>query len=204
MVRIMIHTDADVIYNDDLDWLPFVAYGNKDFVAFEELEWWKRAKEILREFCNYYSDDPYMLEILADYGATGEKAKQIIKIYDECRSSDAMETIVDVARVLYPEKEFCTATIRGYCQRDWQEVAYEKENENLLNYYNAVYFGQLNEIQVIDGSDEWWRQITDDELWELGDDKGKILAYLDLPADSKCEIYKADGVITTTKWKQIA
>ena len=201
MVKIYIDTQSSCDWiNDEICEMPFIAYGNNDYTYLEGLEWWKTSKEILREFCNYCSDDPYMLEILADYGATEEKAKQIIKVYDNCRHSESIETIVAVANVLYPEREFKTATIRGYCQRDWQEVAYEAKDGDLLREFEAMYFGMISEIYA-DGTSYI---ILDEDLWKIENDKAKILEYVGLESNTECEIYKSDGYITTTRWAQIA
>lgn len=184
----------------------FVLKGNRDYNTCEEAPWYKGAKGLLNDL----DMDSYVGQVFRYYGnITREQRKAVLKVYEESRYLDDLETIVAVANILNPEREFKTATIRGICQSDWQDVAYDTKYERLLEYLEAWYFGEITEINCVceETEEDCWGTMTDDEIWRYereGNLKEKLLGYFGYKDADECEIYRSHGYTQVKKWEQIA
>lgn len=176
----------------------FVIKGNRDYHEIAEASWYVKAKDIIADLdCNYNYDEWSM--IYADE-LTLEQREKINNLYNTCRYTD--EIMLDVIRVLYPEDKFEVRTIRGYCQGEWQEVLYKANEEIDMDYFESLYFGKLTDIYSDDGG----TFVTNDEIWKWErEDKmeSEIRNMLDIPKETPIKIMVADGIITTTKWKEL-
>lgn len=189
---------------DEIDFEGVVIRGNRHYKDHEEASWWKEALEIITDLDEYIEgdwegiyDDPLFKNI------PKETTDAIVSAYAKCKYSDDSEFIMKVANILHPELKLKIATIRGYCQGDWQDCIYAEGED--VDYIEAIYFGKISEIHIKDAEDEFADFITDDELWQL-DREGRLKESLckryDLnPDDTK--IFVSDGVIHTIKWKEV-
>ena len=178
----------------------YVIKGNDSFHAHDTAEWYQKALEL-------GSDLNLGCEKVDFPDLTDDQYKKAKEIYDKCRCFDDDKTVIEFLGVLYPNEEFETTTIRGYVQRDWQEVIYKKTPEVNIKLLEAMYFGMLTEIWCEDEDGVTISGfVTDDQFWEAennGTLKELVRDVLDIPSDEPIEIYKADGVIKTTNWTKI-
>ena len=189
----------EAIYNLDED---FVLTGNRDYISRTKAEWWTRATDLINDL----ETDSFPGECFRYYtDIDREQRKAILKAYEDCRCSDDMEFIVEVANILYPDKKFDTATIRGTCQSDWQEVAYNVNREDDIKYLESFYFGMVSELHLVNDDDDCWDYITDDELWDMekSDTLSDLVIRFGYEAGTKCAIYKADGYSRTLDYELI-
>lgn len=181
----------------------FVLTGNNRFKGTENASWWQRAKEIVGDL----DQDTFPGQVFAYYkNLSRQQRKLILEKYNEYRYSDSPELILEVAAILYPEKSFGSREIRGYCQGDWQNVYYDKQYENVIDFLEAWYFGQITEIHCIDGTEEVWGTITDDELWKWereGKIKEELLELFEYAEDTECEIYTSNGFVQVKQWEKV-
>lgn len=185
----------------------FVVTGNRDYIGTTEASWWKYANNVMDDI----STDSYPGSSLRYYGdIPREQRKALVKLYEDCRYVDDIDTMVKALNILYPEREFTSRTIRGYCQRDWQEIVYDKKavSEETVKRLEAWYFGAITELHCInkEQDDDCWSTITDDELWEWErEDKVKenLLNHFGYDKSEECEVYVSNGYTQVKNWKAI-
>lgn len=198
------HDYKEEVAGDEFEEM-FVVTGNRDYIGCTNASWYEKAKEVLGDMELVDYPGSAFNEWHKEF--TREQRKALLKVYEECRYTDDLETIVKAANIIYPEREFRTATIRGYCQGDWQEVAYDATVEDSLDYLEAWYFGKITEIHCIDDEEmDVWSTATNDEIWkwEREDRLAKeLLLMFGYDENEECEIYENDGYIKTRKWKQV-
>lgn len=233
---------ADFLYDKDEMWKQqvsanfdetFVIKGNRDFTEIAEASWYKKTVDLIDNLCNNSEDYEDILEHQPN-GATGEKdelftenaewykdnfgidEKQLLEIcavLKACKTTDSLNTECDVAKVLYPEKDFVVTTIRGVVQRDWNEVLYDVSSveQGTIQELSDYYFGQVAEIHIqsfdkdvekedydnAETYEDYWDNISDSKLWELRrNDKemtNKFREYFELPKDCGIEILEASS-----------
>jgi len=213
----------------------FVIKGNRDYTKIEitEASWYKKTVDLIDSLYDNSEDYEEILEHQPN-GATGEKdelfaeyaewykdnfgidEKQLLEIcavLKTCKTTDSLDTECDVAKVLYPEKDFVVTTIRGILQCDWNEVLYEVSSveQGTIQELSDYYFGQVAEvhIQLFDKDvekedydnaktyEDYWDTISDSNLCALcRDDKEMINKFrerFDLPKDCGVEILEASS-----------
>ena len=175
----------------------YVIKGNRDYKEIAEASWFEKATDLINDL-EQEVDRKYFTDLTdAQYG----KAKEVI---EKCRYSDDFDTIIKVLNILYPEDEFKSGTIRGYCQRDWQEVLYKVNVPHNLELLEAYYFGMITEIY--DETENIVECVTDDAIWDA-ERKGEIEKFvretLDIPENEEIKILMSDGYVTTIKWKEV-
>lgn len=169
-----------------------VLTGNRDYTGCTEAEWYQRAKDVLNDIDCYdeYPDD-----------VTEEVKQKLKELYDKCRCTE--DIIVDVLRLLYPEDTFETGTIRGYCQREWQD--YIIKGNVKTDLLEAFYFGKIADIQIETDEDSFGDVITHDELWKA--EREGLKEYMrkryELSEDEDIHILKADGMKQVVDWKEV-
>ena len=168
-----------------------VLTGNRDYGGCTEASWYQKAKEVLNDIDCYdeYPDD-----------VSEEINIKLKELYDNCRCTE--DIVIDVIRLLYPNDTFETGTIRGYCQRDWQEYIVKGNVD--INALESFYFGKIADITVDNNGDSYGDVITHDELWEA--ERGDLKEYLrkryDL-SDEEIHIFKADGMKQIVDWQEV-
>ena len=174
----------------------YVIKGNRDYKEIAKASWYKRVMDLIHDF-----EQAVEQEFFTDITET--QYNQIKEIIDKCRYSDDFGTVLKVLAVIYPEEKFETATIRGYCQRDWQEVLYKADGADTKRL-EAYYFGMVAE--VYDETENVSAVITDDALWEA-ERENKVEELVrkccDIPDDEEIEIYKSDGYVRVTNWVRV-
>lgn len=181
-----------------------VVKGNRDYSEIAEAKWWKDAREIIDDLdCNGTMDID-MDDMVRYYDYPKEKIEKVIKAYDDCRYSDDLDFVVEVIKLIHPEREIEIATIRGYTQSEWQEVAYVKGKINIETLEN-YYFGKIADVTVNTDDDEYGDIITHDELWEM-ERKGlkeELRKRYELPKDEEIIILQCDGYKQVADWKEV-
>lgn len=211
MVEIKIDNTGDGtwwLYNNNQDWKDYcgcenfgeqvVLTGNRDFTGCTEAEWYQRANELLDDIANDFD----ALDICDDYSLTQEQYKTIKEMYDKCRCTE--DILVAVIRLLYPEDNFKTGTIRGYSQRDWQDYIIKGDVDTDL--LEAMYFGKISDITVTTDEEEFGDVLTHDELWRAKREEGLkefFRKYYGLDNDEEIHILQADGYKRVVDWKEV-
>ena len=169
-----------------------VLVGNRDYTEYTEASWYQRVIQILDNI-DYYDEYPEEVSNVV-------KAK-LKELYDKCRSTD--DIVVDTLKLLYPEDTFKTGTIRGYCQREWQEYIIKGNVDT--DVLEAFYFGQVADISVESGKDSFGDVITHSELWkaEREDLKEYFRKRYELSENEEIHILKADGMKQVIDWKEV-
>lgn len=216
MIEIRIDTEADLwdydykeeVAGDEFDEL-FVITGNRQYKETIEASWWKYAHDLMSDL----DMDDYPGAVLRYYKPgelTREQRKALVKLYEDCRCVDDIDTMIDALNIIYPEREFVTRTIRGYCQGDWQEIVYDAKevNEKIVEYLEAWYFGKMTELHLITKGDDCWSTVPDDDLWEwerTGTLRENLLEHFGYDKDTteEVEIYKSDGYRQVKNWVAI-
>jgi len=194
--------DIDML-NDCDCYNDFVLTGNRDYMDIHtDCEWYKHTTDVLSDI----DSDNYAGESLRSYGDIDRaQRKALVKLYNECRSIDDLETVAAAANILYPSRHFETATIRGYCQGDWQECVYDAAEKDYLKYVEAYYFSMVAELHIKDDDgDTCYDIIPDFELWdyERADIvKQELLNRFGYPIDTPCKLYESDGYTRVKNWK---
>lgn len=174
----------------------YVIKGNRDYKEIVEASWYKRAMDLIHNF-----EQEVEKEWFTDLTET--QYNEIKEIIDKCRYSDDFATILKVLKVIYPEEKFETATIRGYCQGDWNEVLY-KVNGADIELLEAYYFGMVAE--VFDETENFNAVVTDDALWKA-ERENKVESLVReccyIPDDEEIEIYKSDGYVKVINWVKV-
>lgn len=168
-----------------------VLYGNRNYNGIKEASWYQKAKEIIDDI-NIYDDYP---EDMSD-----ENKEEIRKIL----LSSCDDVPVEVLRILYPDDEFKTGTIRGYSQGDWEYYIVKGDVD--VERLEAYYFGNVVDIFVKDNEEEYGDVMTCDELWDAereGYEKVFRERY-EIPEDEELKIYVADGYVQTLNWKLVS
>lgn len=168
-----------------------VLYGNRDYSGIEEASWYQKAKEIIDDINNYddYPDD-----------MSEENKEEIRKIL----LSSCDDVPMEVLRILYPDDEFKTGTIRGYSQGDWEYYIVKGDVD--VERLEAYYFGNVVDIFVKDNEEEYDDVMTCEELWDA-EREGYEKVFRErygIPEDEELEIYVADGYIKTPDWKLVS
>lgn len=212
-IKIYVGEGVDWLYGTHEEWKDYVCedfnqnvvcYGNKYMTAITEAKWWRVAYELMGDFDMFGYDD-WDEDDYNYWNGKGIKHDQVdkaYKIYEDCNTYDDVNVMVKVLRVLYPNMQFETATLRGYSQSDWQDAVYvaDKVNVDVLENY---YMGKVTEV-VCD--DECCAVLTDEELWNLEMENGletKFRDIFDLDDEEPITILKADGYIRSIKWKEM-
>ena len=130
-----------------------------------------------------------------------EVKTKLKELYKKCRCTE--DILLDVIRLLNPNDTFKTGTIRGYCQRDWQEYII-KGNVDVDKLEN-LYFGKIADITVSNEKEVFGDIITHDELWEAEREglRGYMRKRYELSEDEEMHILKADGMIQVVDWKEV-
>lgn len=174
----------------------YVIKGNNDYKEIAEASWYKRAMDIIHDF-----EQEVEKEYFTDLTET--QYREIKEIIDKCQYSDDFGTIIKVLKVIYPKEKFETATIRGYCQGDWNDVLY-KANGADVELLEAYYFGMVAE--VYDETEHIYAVVTNDALWRAEMEnkvEGLVRECCDIPDDEEIEIYKSNGYVKVTKWVRV-
>lgn len=170
-----------------------VLTGNIDFIGCTEAEWYQKAKEVLNDIDCY---DEYPSDV------SDETNAKLKKMYDKCRCTE--DILVDVIKLLYPKDIFETGTIRGYCQRDWQNYIIKGDvNTDLLE---AMHFGKIADITITTEDEEFGDVITHDEMWRAEREEGLKEFFrnrYEIDEDEEIHILKADGYRQVIDWKEV-
>jgi hypothetical protein len=195
-----------VEFEEYIDLQKVVVRDNRDYKEFENAKWFTEAINYISDMDYYGTVEDYWGDYDYDWSKLShEQVMEIIKAYDNCRNSDDSDFILKVVRILHPETKFDLATIRGYCQGDWNNCIYVDDGTVDLNYVESIYFGKMAEIYVQDNEDDYVDFILDDELWELnnkGTLKEELCKRYSLNPD-ETHVYVSDGIIRQTRWKQV-
>ena len=204
MREIRINTTGDGcwwLYNGSEIWKDYVGcedfneqvvlYGNRDYSGIEEASWYQKAKEIVDDINNYddYPDD-----------MSEENKEEIRKIL----LSSCDDVPVEVLRILYPDDEFKTGTIRGYSQGDWEYYIVKGDVD--VEQLEAYYFGNVVDIFVKDNEEKYSDVMTCEELWDA-EREGYEKVFRErygIPEDEELKIYVADGYIQTLNWELVS
>lgn len=242
VVTIYDNESVDFLYGKDEMWKQqvcadfdetFVITGNRSYTEIAEASWYKKTVDLIDNLCNNNEDYEDILEHQPN-GATGEKdelftenaewykdnfgidEKQLLEIcavLKACKTTDSLDTECDVAKVLYPEKDFAVTTIRGSVQSDWNEVLYDVSSveQGTIQELSDYYFGQVAEIHIqlfdkdvekedydnAETYEDYWDTISDSNLWDLRrNDKEMIDKFrerFDLPKDCGVEILEVSS-----------
>lgn len=204
MAEIRINTTGDGcwwLYGSSEDWKDYVGcedfneqvilYGNRNYNGIKEASWYQKAKEIVDDINNY---DEYPEDM------SEENKEEIRKIL----LSSCDDVPVEVLRILYPDDEFKTGTIRGYSQGDWEYYIVKGDVD--VERLEAYYFGNVVDIFVKDNEEEYGDVMTCEELWDAereGYEKAFRKRY-EIPEDEELKIYVADGYVKTLNWKMVS
>ena len=195
MLKIYINTTpeyCDYELEDMIDLDDFVITGNRDYTDRTDAEWYTKAEDILNDLDNDY----FVGQSLVSYPELSrEQRKKIVDAYNNDQISDDLEGLVNLANIIYPDQNFETATIRGYCQGDWQKIAYPAERAKDVKYLEAYYFGMVAEVHIDDDGDTCWGWMIDDELWDAERNdtlRESMLDFFGYSQDTPCQIYKGE------------
>ena len=204
MVEIRIDTTGDGcwwLYNGAEIWKDYVGcedfdeqvvlYGNRDYSGVKEASWYQKAKEIVDDINNY---DDYPEDM------SEENKEKIREILDYSHD----DVPVEVLRILYPDDEFKTGTIRGCSQGDWEHYIVKGDVD--VERLEAYYFGNVVDIFVKDNEEEYGGVMTCDELWDAereGYEKVFRERY-EISEDEELKIYVVDRYIKTLDWKLVS
>ena len=184
-----------------------VVYGNRDYNEIAETDWWKKAREII----DYLDCEGtmFIMDMLRHFSYNMETIAKVIKAYDNCIYSDDIGFVVEVAKMLTGRK-LVTKQICGYAQREWQYIAYDKDefDNDPTDSVEAFYFGKIADVTVIpDGNDDesYGDILTDDELWEMERDglKEELRKRYDIPEDEELIVMQCDGYKRVADWKEV-
>ena len=184
-------------YGEDFD-EHFVINANSGYTKVEKATWYKDMMDIKNDFDNMWIDenDEGFMDELKDIARYYRKDLKTIQA-----AYEAYDDEVKMLNALNPGKTFKKRSIRGYCQRDWNEVIYEVSDEAYIKYVESFYFGMVADVYT----DECSMIITDDELWKL-EREGKLVEYikenLGIADDEEVEVLQADGYTQVTNWKK--
>lgn len=191
------------LYNRNQEWKNYcgcenfeeqiVLTGNSDFTEYTEAEWYQKAKEVLNDIDCY---DEYPSDV------SSEAKAKLKELYDKCRCTE--DILVDVIKLFYPKDVFKTGTIRGYCQRDWQDYIIKGDVDTDL--LEAMYFGKISDITVKTGDEEFGDVITHNELWRAEREEGLkefFRNHYELDKDEEIHILQADGYRQVIDWKEV-
>lgn len=193
---------TDYLYTESAMWRDYidcenfdeevVLTENRDYNNFTEASWYQRTKEVLDDIDAW---DEYP-EDLSD-----EANAKLKELYENCRCTE--DIFVDVLRVLYPKDTFTAGTIRGVCQREWQNYIIKGDVD--VKLLEAFYFNRVSCVTIITDTESFSDVITDDALWKAS--QSGLEEYFrkeyDIPADEKLHIYLADGYIQTINWRKV-
>jgi len=195
---------GEMLYGKDEEWRnyvhedfdeTFVIKGNKDYHNIDNAKWYKKTTDLITELCestetfedllNYketakelYKDNVEWYK--ENYDINEEQLYKICTILDECRNIDDLETERDVARILYPDKDFIITTIRGYAQGEWNECLYDCKavDDKTIDRLSGFYFGDVVTIRVQEFDEDVSKEDYDNETAEE--------EYFDYMAGSEC------------------
>lgn len=213
---------CDYLYGGDDMWKSYVREnfddhiiisGNRDYQEIKEAEFWQDARYLVSEFENMYTDpsdgddfEVELQEIATAYkkeGFTLDTIRRAYTLFNE-KGFDGFE--VDFLNILYPDRDYEEATIRGYSQGDWNNVIYDQNDKTInIDVLEAFYFGKLTDCYT--DSDYGSTVFMDDELWDItraGNLEKTIRERLFIPDNEEIEIFEEDGYIQTTKWEKIS
>lgn len=169
-----------------------VLIGNIECCGCEKAEWYKNAKQILKDIDCY---DEYPIDLPKSVNA------KLKELYKKCECTD--DIVFDALRLLYPEDKFETGIIQGYNQEEIVEYIIKGDvDTKLLELY---YFDKISDVDIVNGDKHIGDVITDDELWKAEQDglKEYMKKKYNIPEDEELHIFKADGYIQVLNWKEI-
>lgn len=137
----------------------FMAGGNTQYKKDKRLA-------IYNQLVNYAAPSDYattaeLAETLTEYAPkkngkqwTGQETRRYIEKYIECveNTNKGNEFLVEVFSTINGE-QYEQATIRGTTQSEWQVVILPTSQKNCLPYYEALYFGMVDEWEIVDESE---------------------------------------------------
>lgn len=183
-----------------------VVMGNRDYTEITEASWYEEAKLLLDDIDECTTFDGLEEDFYKAYKDTytREIIDKVYKVYVECNTYDNLEVITKVANILHPDIQIEIATIRGYSQGEWQEVAYIKETVD-IDMLEAYYFGKISDITVETEDDTYGDIVTHDELWDMehGNLKEKLREKYNIPEDEELTVMKCDGYVQVADWKEV-
>lgn len=231
LVTVTIDTESDnwELYQSDNMWMDYafgaempqyvVIKGNRDYKALDEAEWWQKADGVASDFANYGEEAMrYYRDEL-----TRKQRKKLVEIYKGCWSLisnpnakyciDDDRSIFEIAKVLYPNKEFGSGCIKGCYQGNWQDIYYIKKDDDAqisdktLTTIEEFYFGEVSAIHVEDGEADFWDYINNSRLWDMerSDNLGKEIKNWFGIGDKTDIIYiDSDGDEIFFKYEEVA
>lgn len=154
--------DCNDYYND------IITTGNRDYIErdcseyhylfkaikhniidYDELFY--ELEDIKRRRGNYNSMRDCIADILGVTPVNKYQASKVYAITKKCYTQrvNANDTIAELLTILTPHK-WSAGTIRGCCQRDWQNIIYPTDiyNDDDIDSFEAFYFGLFWEYQA--------------------------------------------------------
>lgn len=214
MKTIRIFTSGcDWLYDSAEEWMnycgtddfteTYVIKGSRYYKDIADASWYKRVLKLMEEFEDDH-DDNAVKDICLYYSITEEQYKEFKKLYDIYGYNDNNDVIVKFLNVIYPDDKFKTYTIRGYEQREWNEVIYNANAMHDLQALEDYYFGHVNEIyceeENISGV------VTDNDLWESensGSLKELCCDALGIDYSDDIKLYISDGFVQVVNWREV-
>lgn len=210
------------IYSDECNWLydsseewreycgcmaedfeeTYVIKGNRDYRDIADASWYKTVMDLIGELDND-PDDEDKEYICSLYNISENQYEECKKIYDNCRYPDDNDTVVKFLKVLYPDDQFDTCTIRGYVQRDYNNVIYKVNAPHDLKALESFYFGMVSEVYCEE--ENVVGVLTDDDIWNAerkGNIKKVCCDALGIDYEDDIKVYIADGY-TIAEYTQV-
>ena len=180
-----------------------VITGNTRMKGVTEASWWEGYQSILKDY-EYLEPDDFREEY--EGKLSEEQIDKFDKAYKEGSCDDLRKVAKIILPILYPEKEFEYASLRGSSQSDWNDCIFIKgcvKPEILADYY----FGNVIDVSVEneDGECIEDRIYTDTEFWELekGDLKEALRKEFGISAEEQVVFMRFSGYVQTSTWKEI-
>lgn len=160
MYTIKVVPCTDSWYWDSDEWKDFVCedfdqnvviVGNRENAGVEEAEWWRDADRVSSEldYANDYEDFLYALE--DEFPSNTLQAIWDLYLNDNMVND---EFRFEVAKILHPELQLESGTIRGSVQREWAYVYYVEGSVD-LDVLADWYFGNVLDVELYDENGEY-------------------------------------------------
>ena len=188
----------ETFINDDEYYNNVIAFGNRDYMAFNKSEYGGLFDTILTEikYNCYYIDtvnaikngDTTFYNAVVDCAAdifgvdpdtitetSAIKIYNVLQAFYNSRIVTERETIAAVLTELTPLK-WCADTIRGYCQGEYQFVVYpDTYGDAAISDFETFYFGKYQDYIINYRGETISEFIPDDVAWNKSELDTRIL-----------------------------
>ena len=207
---------CDILYGRTGEWKSYISpdfdeevviySADRQYSPITEASWWKNIMAVIETTRYYDLDDPnYDTYYEGRIPLTDEQKEKIGKLMSQYNDDEDIELLIGISKIIQPNIELETGTIRGSSQSDWADVVAIKDKINFQTFAD-IFFGNVSEVHIECDDIDYWDFITDTELWDMernGDFKQNVRDRWDIPADQELKVYKRNGTTHTPNYDEI-